>query len=336
MLVDFTADVDLSDRDGERRQMRVGLTEDRLAFATEDTKLSVATSDVFDIAQDISPRASGEATETVALAYKVGEARAAASIRGEAATLFQFQQTLFGVLLDGTSTIVSHTVAGEQKLSPTQLTLSVTSPTIQLGSADEESTLVIPRDEVTDFQTGTGAIGGDQQPVVTLYWVEDGRALKTAIGLPTSRRFNLFGRYIQSAVRLEPDEAVEREGPIEVLLVDDNPHDLEMGEVFLKRQSDRLSVTTATSAAAGLKRLAEGENVDCVVSDYDMPGTNGIEFLQQVRQQFPTLPFILFTGQGSEAIAKRAIIDDVTDYAEKGVGTDQYAVLAERILKAVG
>jgi DNA-binding NtrC family response regulator len=54
-----------------------------------------------------------------------------------------------------------------------------------------------------------------------------------------------------------------------------------------------------------------------------------------VRQRYPDLPFILFTGQGNEEIAKQAILDDVTDYVEKGVGTDQYALLAERIWKAV-
>jgi CheY-like chemotaxis protein/helix-turn-helix protein len=335
MLADFTADVEMSDRDWEHQQARVVLKENRLAFVTDNTKRSIPTNDIFDIAQDISPQATEESTETVTIAFNIGETREAVSIRREAEKLFRFQQALFKALLDGTSTVATHTVGGEQKLPPTKLALSVTSPRIHLCKEGEDPTVVIPREQLTDFQTGEGSIGGDQQPVVTLYWVDDERPLKTALCLPTPRLFNLFGRYIQSTIRLDLGNKDDRQASVEVLLVDDDPHDLEMGELFLKRQSDRFSLTCTTSAAGGLDNLAENDDIDCIVSDYHMPGTNGIEFLQQVRQRYPDLPFILFTGQGNEEIAKQAILDDVTDYVEKGVGTDQYALLAERIWKAV-
>jgi PAS domain S-box-containing protein len=71
--------------------------------------------------------------------------------------------------------------------------------------------------------------------------------------------------------------------------------------------------------------------VDCVVSDYDMPGQNGIEFLEAVRDDYPDLPFILYTGKGSEEIASDAISAGVTEYLQKESGTDQYTVLANRI-----
>jgi CheY-like chemotaxis protein/helix-turn-helix protein len=335
MLADFTADVEVSDRDGEHHQARVMLKEDRLAIVTEDTKRSIATDDIFDIAQDISAQATDESTETVTIAFAIGETREAVSIRWEAAELFRFQQALFKALLDGTSTVVTHTVSADQKLPPTKHTLSVTSPRINLYGEGEGPAIVIPREQLTDVQTGEGSLGGDQQPVVTLYWVEDESPVKTALCLPTPRLFNLFGRYIQSTIRLDPGDSDDRQASVEVLLVDDDPYDLEMGELFLKRQSDRFSITCKTSAAGGLDHLAENDAIDCIVSDYDMPGTNGIDFLQQVRQRYPDLPFILFTGQGNEEIAKQAILDDVTDYVEKGVGTDQYALLAGRIWKAV-
>jgi CheY-like chemotaxis protein/helix-turn-helix protein len=335
MLADFTADVALSDRHEEPRQARVVLKTDRLAFVTDDAKRSIATSDVFDIARDISSQVTGESTETVTIAFNVGEARATASVRREAEILFQFQQALFKALLDGTSTVVTHAVGGEQKLPSTKLALSVTSSRILLSKEGADPTLAIPREQLTDFRTGEESLGGDRQPVVTLYWVDDGHPVKTTLCLPTPRLFNLFGRYVQSTIRLDSGTEDDRQASVEVLLVDDDPHDLEMGELFLKRQSDRFSLTCATSAAGGLDTLAENDGIDCVVSDYEMPGTDGIEFLQQVRQRYPDLPFILFTGQGNEEIAKRAILDDVTDYVEKDVGIDQYALLAERVWKAV-
>ena len=52
-------------------------------------------------------------------------------------------------------------------------------------------------------------------------------------------------------------------------------------------------------------------------------------------QSFPTLPFILFTGKGSEEVASDAISADATDYLQKEVGTDQYKLLANRIRNAV-
>jgi DNA-binding NtrC family response regulator len=72
-----------------------------------------------------------------------------------------------------------------------------------------------------------------------------------------------------------------------------------------------------------------------VVSDYSMPGTDGIEFLEQVRERFPDLPFIIFTGKGSQRVAKQALLSDVTDYVEKGYDTRQYDVLLTRIEKAL-
>jgi PAS domain S-box-containing protein len=121
---------------------------------------------------------------------------------------------------------------------------------------------------------------------------------------------------------------------IRVLHVDDEPEFGELVETFLQREDDRFEVETVTSSREGLERLEERE-FDCVVSDYDMPGDNGIEFLSALREAYPDLPFILFTGKGSEAVASDAISAGVTDYLQKEAGTDQYAILANRIQHTV-
>jgi len=126
----------------------------------------------------------------------------------------------------------------------------------------------------------------------------------------------------------------EGEGPITVLHVDDDPDLSELTATFLERESDRMRVETAADAADALDRLADGE-FDCVVSDYDMPGQNGIELLETVRERFQALPFILYTGKGSEEIASEAISAGVTEYLQKESGTGHYTVLANRISNAV-
>jgi CheY-like chemotaxis protein len=125
-----------------------------------------------------------------------------------------------------------------------------------------------------------------------------------------------------------------RTDPIRVLHVDDDPRVLDLASTFLERESALTEVVTATTPSEGVDHLA-GDDVDCVVSDYDMPGRTGIEFLEAVRADRPELPFILFTGKGSEEIASEAISAGVTDYVRKGPGTDQYTILANRIENAV-
>lgn len=123
-------------------------------------------------------------------------------------------------------------------------------------------------------------------------------------------------------------------GEIRVLHVDDEPNFADMTATFIQHEDDRFTVETATSASDGLDRLDE-EQFDCVVSDYDMPGQNGIDFLKCIRETHPDLPFILFTGKGSEEVASDAISAGVTDYLQKGTDTSQYEVLANRINNVV-
>lgn len=122
---------------------------------------------------------------------------------------------------------------------------------------------------------------------------------------------------------------------IRILHVDDEPEFGDLVQTFLQREDDHFEVITETRASDGLAYLQSGK-IDCIVSDHDMPKMDGLEFLESVRGPYPEIPFILFTGKGSEKVASEAISKGVTDYLQKGGGTEQYEVLANRIRNSVG
>jgi PAS domain S-box-containing protein len=119
-----------------------------------------------------------------------------------------------------------------------------------------------------------------------------------------------------------------------VLHVDDDSAFLELATAVLEREAADIRVQTATSGEEGLAWLRE-HAVDCIVSDYEMPGMDGLELLEAVREDLPRLPFVLFTGKGSEGIASAAISAGVTDYLQKGTSNDQFTLLANRVRNLV-
>lgn len=58
---------------------------------------------------------------------------------------------------------------------------------------------------------------------------------------------------------------------------------------------------------------------------------DGLAFLRTVREKYPDLTFILFTGEGSESVAEGTIEVGVTSYRQKEGDTAQFAILARRI-----
>jgi PAS domain S-box-containing protein len=119
-----------------------------------------------------------------------------------------------------------------------------------------------------------------------------------------------------------------------VLHVDDDPALLEVTKECLKMKGT-FEVHGATSAEEALEKI-EREPYDVIVSDYRMPGKDGLEFLKELRQKGDTTPFIMFTGKGREEVAIKALNLGADRYLNKtGDPETVYTELAHGICQAV-
>lgn len=124
------------------------------------------------------------------------------------------------------------------------------------------------------------------------------------------------------------------EQEIDLKLIDDQKDILDLSEIFLAKENDKFKIGTTSNQEEIIDSVEQG-GTDAIVSDYEMPGMNGIELLENVREIDENLPFLLYTGKGTEEVATKAIRAGVTDYMQKKPGTDHYALMANSIENAV-
>ena len=117
---------------------------------------------------------------------------------------------------------------------------------------------------------------------------------------------------------------------ISVLYVDDAADLLEITRLYLE-QSGMIEVTVLPDPRQALEHLRT-RSYDAIVSDYEMPGMNGIDFLKTIRKNFDGVPFILFTGKGREEIVIEALNHGADSYIQKGGDPEaQFAELEHKI-----
>src|SRR6266542_3760744 len=114
-----------------------------------------------------------------------------------------------------------------------------------------------------------------------------------------------------------------------VLLVDDEPSvRAALKELVQARGWEPLV------ARSGPEALELVDRADAVVTDFSMPGMDGMELLRAVRERDETLPVILLTARGSERLAVRAIKAGAYEYVPKPFDVDEMLLALGRALEA--
>jgi len=120
---------------------------------------------------------------------------------------------------------------------------------------------------------------------------------------------------------------------IRILHIDDDHDQCTFVKLFLEQLNPIFRVTTVQEPGR-LMRLVKDGDYDCVVSDFKMPFLNGIDLVERVRG-FSNIPFILYTGQGSDEVAEQAFTKGANYYVKKESWPSHYHVLERSIITSV-
>lgn len=121
--------------------------------------------------------------------------------------------------------------------------------------------------------------------------------------------------------------------PLHVLALDDEPDQLELTKFFLMENDPDLVVDTLSNPEEILEKI-QCKQYDCILADYAMPRINGVELATTIKA-IKDIPFVLYTGRGSEQTVLDAISAGVDAYVRKDHNPEHFAKLAKEIRRAV-
>ena len=108
--------------------------------------------------------------------------------------------------------------------------------------------------------------------------------------------------------------------PLRLLLIDDDQVDRMAITRLLRQTGLEIAVGECADRASALTLLEPGD-FDCVLLDYYIPGSDGLEILKTIRRRGQSVPVIVLTGQGDEEVAVELMKAGAADYLNKNTLT---------------
>ena len=119
--------------------------------------------------------------------------------------------------------------------------------------------------------------------------------------------------------------------PETILVIDDELDMLALLRMIIEDNTD-YGVETTNNPSEGLKMIIQ-EDYDLVISDLKMPGMDGIELFDEVKEIKPDLPMIIITAYGSLETAEEAMKKGVADFITKPFRKDNILFTINRVLE---
>ena len=113
------------------------------------------------------------------------------------------------------------------------------------------------------------------------------------------------------------------------LVVDDSGTMRQLIAMTLKKMGCT-SITDAPNGRVGLEKL-EAALPDIVLTDIDMPEMNGLEFIEQARSRYGSLPIVILSTHGDEVTRDKGLMLGANDYLTKPLSGTKLMDVLERL-----
>lgn len=107
---------------------------------------------------------------------------------------------------------------------------------------------------------------------------------------------------------------------LNILLIDDNPHDRLLAKSALERNFSQIKFQEVIHSE-DLQQALSAEKFDIVITDYQLRWTTGLQVLHEIKKYYPEKPVVMFTNSGSEEIAVEAMKSGLDDYVIKSANS---------------
>ena len=116
-----------------------------------------------------------------------------------------------------------------------------------------------------------------------------------------------------------------------IVVIDDQTSVRNMVGLFLRQKGHNVTLCGGVEEALA---YVQGASADVVVTDIDMPGTDGLRGLRLIRKFSATLPIIMMTGMGyDEDLLQEAKQNGASGYVSKLLPLDQLLMEIHRVIK---
>lgn len=115
-----------------------------------------------------------------------------------------------------------------------------------------------------------------------------------------------------------------------ILLVDDEQENLRNYEEILEDMD--YCVISRSDADSALALLREGVSVDLIITDYRMPGKNGLDFVMELRRNRPFVPVIMITAYGNIETYLHSVSLGVFEYVHKPIKKGELELIVKQAL----